>query len=115
MLFTNSVTALFTLTTSWNIKAELFVSIALAAWVVFLLTRMFDRDAQRARTLALAPVFSILVFSLRQNENWLRSAHNCWFFLVVFVVAALSAVQRGKGRRTSSAPPRGHSARRSRC
>ncbi len=95
VLFTNATTVLFTLTTSWNIKAELFVSVVLASLAVGLLTRMFARDAGGSNAYLIAPIFAALVFSLRQDENWLRSSHNCWYFLVVFLLAALNAVQAG--------------------
>jgi hypothetical protein len=59
---------------------------------------MFARDAGVSKAYLISPVFAALVFSLRQDENWLRSSHNCWYFLVVFLLAALSAVQRRNGR-----------------
>lgn len=93
IFFTNLLTAILTLVSGWNTKLEMFVGVTLAVISLVLLISMFRFDHSKAATIIILP-FSLLVFSLRQVENWRWGFGTCSFFVVFFFYAGLWVVRR---------------------
>jgi hypothetical protein len=93
IFFSKIITAIVTLTTRWNIKVEMLVSVMLSAINFMLLVGLFRLDLSEATAVILVP-FSALIFSMRQVENWLWGFQTCWFFVLTFFYAALWVLRR---------------------
>ncbi|NER81241.1 MAG: hypothetical protein F6K42_17065 [Leptolyngbya sp. SIO1D8] len=88
------------LSSSWNIRNEIFFSY-LIAWLLFFMTIFLSRisifvleretdnlSIPRLETFAVI-VSSVLIFSATQYENWLWGFQIAWFLIILFIFAAI--------------------------
>lgn len=78
--------------TSWNIRAEVFLNLVLAAGVFSVMTLTVARTARHTCVYALvwsAPMLAIFSFSFRQWENWFWGAQIQVFLSVLCVLGAI--------------------------
>jgi len=81
--------------TSWNIRWEMAVNVALAVGIFGVLAHMQWRAARQAGVRGVMwwlPMVSVIVFGLAQMENWLWGWQMSYFICVLAVVAGLSLV-----------------------
>lgn len=79
--------------TGWNLWAEALLSVAFAAGALAVLCLM-ARPALRGPGVWLAPVLSLMVFSLSQWENWLWTLQLMFFMTLLLSVGAVALVSR---------------------
>ena len=88
LLFTHLHTVLFTYLLNWSPHLEAFVNPFLATLNFGLLVLLFRRTHPELVHVVLIP-FSMLVFSLYQEVNWMMSWESGWHFVNFFLLAAL--------------------------
>lgn len=88
MVFTNLYTAIMTTLAHWPIKFTLYFIVFQATLCLAMLGALLAKDAPRVVPVALV-AFSVLMFSVRQNINWLLSTQTSWFFVLLFFLSAL--------------------------
>jgi len=88
IFFTHLTTALVTLLAAWDVRVEMWVSFALAA-LSFGVLLAIQRRVHAASALWLAVPLALLVFAVRQRQNWLMGFQTAWFFWLFFTVLAL--------------------------
>ncbi len=88
VLFANLATVFLTLTTDWNVKAGMYLNIVLAAINLVLIASLFYHDEPKNVLYVMVPV-AWLIFSFRQNFNWLMAFQATWYFSVVCALSAL--------------------------
>ncbi len=86
--FTNLLTVVSVSVTGWDLKAEMYLNLVIAACTLILLLSIYRRHHGRNAILAALP-FSLLIFSLAQHQNWLWAIQSQYFFLLLFLVLAL--------------------------
>ena len=91
-VFTFILTALNTWLTDWNLRTEAYLNVVLALVNYTLFLVLFWRTAREYMVWVLVP-FSMLVFSVQQDFNWIIPYDIVWhlttlWFLVVVVVLA---------------------------
>ncbi len=86
--------------TRWNIKAEMFVSLALACLVALNLCRLTHLTAggDASRRMLLTLVSSLLIFSPAQFENWLLGEQIIYFMPIACLTTGLRVAYAGAGR-----------------
>jgi hypothetical protein len=82
LLFANLATVFLTLTTDWNVKAGMYLNVALATINLVLIASLFYHDEPKNVLYVMVPV-AWLIFSFRQNFNWLIALQSTWYFSVV--------------------------------
>jgi len=90
-VFSFLLIALLVLTTRWNILLEPVLTILLAGIILLLLLGLFKRVKPQA-VLFILPVFSMLIFSVQQEINWLGIYFGHWYFVILFFLLAISAI-----------------------
>lgn len=93
---THLFTALLTYTTGWNIKTGIFLMIPFVILTWLLLLDLLRLDAPLMVAAGLMPL-TALVFSLRQQNNWLVTFQFSWFTLGLFLMLGLWALRRFAG------------------
>jgi hypothetical protein len=88
MVFTNLYTAIMTVLAQWPIKFTLYFIVFQATLCLAMLGALLAKDAPRSVPVVLV-AFSVLMFSVRQNINWLLSTQTSWFFVLLFFLAAM--------------------------
>jgi hypothetical protein len=86
--------------TDWDVRYQCYASIAVAAVTLFLLYSILRRNSEGRTPLWLMAVFSVLVFSLAQWENWTWGWTIQIFMSVCCTVAAVWAFCRWDRRFT---------------
>lgn len=92
-VFTNLLTVVSVRLFDWDLKTEMFFNLFLAALTLALLHLILRRHAERL-AIYLLPLFSLLVFSLTQRRSLLWAIQSQYYFLILFIVAALWALER---------------------
>lgn len=90
-VFSFLVIALLVVTTRWNVLLEPILTILLAGINLFLLMGLFKRLKPQA-VLFILPVFSLLIFSVHQEINWLGIYFGHWYFAILFFLLAVWAI-----------------------
>jgi hypothetical protein len=80
--------------TKWNILFELYLNLALAAGTLFFILSMLKQTFGKDRYQWLLPLFSFLIFSLAQWENWTWGWQIQIYLNVLSFVAAVWAINR---------------------
>jgi len=93
VFFTHLLTAFFAYFTNWNLRAEAFSSLFLASINFVLLLLLIRLTEPRVIIWTIVP-FAALVFSLRQDRNWLVGLHTVVYFPITFFLAALLIISR---------------------
>jgi hypothetical protein len=88
LLFANLATVFLTLTTDWNVKAGMYLNVVLAAINLVLIASLFYHDEPKSVLYVMVPV-AWLIFSFRQNFNWLMALQSTWYFSVVCALLVL--------------------------
>lgn len=88
IVFTNLITVISTQLFHWYVPLGSWISLVLAVINLALLLDLFRRDCPRVWPIA-APLFSVLVFSVRQMINWQSAFQSQWFFVILWFLAAL--------------------------
>lgn len=88
VVFTNLHTLLFTYLTGWQPQYEALVNFFLALLNLVLITAIFYRYSPGITHFALV-VFSLFIFSVNQEDNWLWSYSSGWHFVAFFILLAL--------------------------
>lgn len=65
----------------WNAVSEIFISITVALLTLAGLVVLAFRSVSPMRALALGVVFSLLIFSIAQYENWTWGFEIAWFYV----------------------------------
>jgi hypothetical protein len=88
--------------THWNIKAEMFVSLALACLVFVNIRHLtwLTAGPDDSRRWLLTVVSSLLIFSPAQFENWLLGEQIIYFMPVACLTTCLRVAYAGVGRAT---------------
>lgn len=98
IFFTHLTTALLARFGLWDLRVQMLLSVALAGLTGLLLLLLLRRLRPSTWTLWLLPV-SFLLFSLRQQNNWLWGFQDCWYFAEVFLTASIFALVSPQGPR----------------
>jgi hypothetical protein len=93
---THAYTALLTYTTDWNLRVGIFAMIPFVILTWLLLLDLLRLHTPAMLTAGLLPL-TALIFSLRQQNNWLVTFQFSWFALVLFLVLGLWALRRLSG------------------
>jgi len=88
LVFSRLTTSILAWLGHWNLKYEMALSVVLAACSWMLIIGALGEDEHRTRYYLLLP-FSVLIFSVRQQNNWLWGMQTSWFFALFFLTAAL--------------------------
>lgn len=96
IFFTRLTTALLTWWTGWNLYVGVALNLVLAliGWALMLALVAQTRPALLAWMM---PPSALLVFAVNQDFMWLVSFSNTWFYVHVFMLAALLSVVIGRG------------------
>lgn len=84
----NLVTAILARSTGWNLRLEMYLSVAIACLTLLLLLSMLHRDSVCAVPIAAVP-FSALMFSLAQYFNWLVGFQTESYFVNLFSIGVI--------------------------
>ncbi|MDW8298914.1 MAG: hypothetical protein RML95_06215 [Anaerolineae bacterium] len=103
IFFTHLTTALVTALAAWDVRVQMWVSFALAilSFGVFL---AIQQRTHPSSALWLAVPFALLIFAVRQRQNWLMGFQTAWFFWLFFTVLALWLLVRLPVRTVSLVP-----------
>lgn len=88
IFFTHLTTALVTAWAAWDVRVEMWVSFGLAA-LSFGVLLAVQRRIHAPSALWLAVPLALLIFAVRQRQNWLMGFQTAWFFWLLFTAAAL--------------------------
>ncbi|MFP4323561.1 MAG: hypothetical protein ACLFTK_14000 [Anaerolineales bacterium] len=88
LVFTQASTAVATILTDWNPRAELWLSFVLAIGRLVLLYLIFHALYPELSPIALVP-FAFLVFSAYQYLLWLSGIYSVWHFASFFSLLAI--------------------------
>ena len=88
IFFTNVITVLSTYFLHWYVPLGSWISFGLTIVNLVILVDLLRRDAPRVAWVA-APVFSLLVFSIRQVFNWQFAFQTQWLFLLTWFLLGL--------------------------
>lgn len=89
--FTFAITALNTMLTDWNLRTEAYVNVVLAVVNYGLYLALFWKTEQRLLVLVLLP-FSMLVFSIQQDFNWIIPYDSTWHISIMWFVLAFTVL-----------------------
>lgn len=103
IFFTHLTTALVTLLAAWDVRVEMWVSFGLATLSFGVLLAIQHR-IHAPSALWLAVPLALLIFAVRQRQNWLMGFQTAWFFWLFFTVLALWLLVRLPVRTVSLAP-----------
>jgi hypothetical protein len=94
-LFNTLKTVILVVTTNWNLIVGMYVSVVLTIFSLAFCTLSLKAD-QPELALFVLPVFSMLLFSIHQDVNWLLSYSGHFYFGIFFVTAALWVLGAGQ-------------------
>lgn len=92
-VFTNLLTVASVHVSAWDLRAQMFFNMSLALLTLGLLFAIYRRQDGRGAFYVL-PLFSLLTFSLTQEQSWLWAIQSQYFFLILFLVAALWMLEK---------------------
>lgn len=98
--FTNLLSAANARLTHWNQRVEAYANVVLALVNYSLYMALFWRTAHR-RIAWVAVPFSMLVFSVQQDFNWIIAYDGAWHFGILWFLAALTTLAYYPARRWS--------------
>jgi len=103
IFFTHLTNALVTTLAAWDVRVEMWISFGLAvlSFGVFL---ALQRQTQPLSALWLALPLALLIFAVRQRQNWLMGFQTAWFFWLLFIALALWLLVRLPVRTRSLVP-----------
>ena len=87
-LANNIITVLLTYFTDWDIRIQFYISFVLVICIFLFVIDIFRRS-QGDKFLYLIIPSAILLFSMRQKDNWLWGFQIQWFFVVFCLFASL--------------------------
>lgn len=91
MFFTRLTTAILTVLNGWDVRHELVVSFVLALIALALAVGLYRERPTRG---LIAVAFAVLIFSLRQRQNWMIGFYTQYFFPLVFLLGAAFVLLR---------------------
>ncbi len=103
IFFTHLTTALTTALAAWDVRVEMWVSFGLAV-LSFGVLLSVQRHVAPERAAWLAVPLALLIFAVRQRQNWLMGFQTAWFFWLLFTALALWLLLRLPARTLSLAP-----------
>ncbi|MFQ3535949.1 MAG: hypothetical protein SNJ58_08730 [Aggregatilineales bacterium] len=103
IFFTHLTTVLVTALAAWDVRVEMWISFGLAILSFGILLAVHWR-AQPTSALWLAVPLALLIFAIRQRQNWLMGFQTAWFFWLLFTALALWLLVRLPVRTLSLAP-----------
>jgi hypothetical protein len=103
IFFTHLTTALVTALAAWDVRLEMWVSFALALLSFGLILAIQQRIHAPSLPWIAVP-FALLIFAVRQRQNWLMGFQTAWFFWMFFALLALWLLVRLPVRKRSLVP-----------
>lgn len=91
IVFTHLLTAALARTVGWDLRLEMLFSLTLAFASFLALAIILRRQAPEHWYWAIIPI-SCLMFSVRQQNNWLWGFQTQWYFALFFLSATLAVV-----------------------
>jgi hypothetical protein len=94
-LFNTLKTVILVVTTDWNLVVGMYVSVALTIFSLVFCVLSLKADRPEL-ALYVLPAFSMLLFSIHQDVNWLLSYSGHFYFGIFFITAALWVLGTGQ-------------------